>query len=278
MPDNSLGEPARGCQPVAESICGPQQCLAMPAAISSVMPSASPLLRLEDVSRRLAGREVVRGLSFILQRGEVLGLLGVNGAGKSTTLAMIAGVLAPTSGVVRVDNVDMAEHPELSRTRIGYLPESVPLWPELTVIEYLDACGRLRGMSRAARKIAIERELLRLDLRNEARRLTGQLSLGQKRRVGLAQALLHDPELLVLDEPGNGLDPVQTAQLRELIRGLSQQRATILSTHVLGEVEAVCDRVVILHEGRVRHDAKLANDRGALDRMFLSIARERSAA
>jgi ABC-2 type transport system ATP-binding protein len=104
------------------------------------------------------------------------------------------------------------------------------------------------------------------------------LSLGQKRRLGLAQALLLDPEVLVLDEPGNGLDPIQTAQLRELIRGLSEQRATIISTHVLGEVEAMCDRVVILHKGRVRHDAALAGDRGALDRMFLQIARERAAA
>ncbi|MEO7150061.1 MAG: ABC transporter ATP-binding protein [Rhodanobacteraceae bacterium] len=238
------------------------------------LPSASPLLQLDRVSRRLAGREIVREVSFSLNRGDVLGLLGVNGAGKSTTLAMIAGVLAPISGVVRVEGCDLHETPELARTRIGYLPENVPLWPELTVCEYLDACGRLRGMARAARKAAIERELLRLDLASMAHRLSGQLSLGQKRRVGLAQALLHDPDLLVLDEPGNGLDPVQTAQLRELIRGLSDQRATIISTHVLGEVEAMCDRVVILHEGQVRHDAPIATDRGALDRLFLAIARE----
>ncbi|MEO6967935.1 MAG: ABC transporter ATP-binding protein [Rhodanobacteraceae bacterium] len=237
-------------------------------------PGTAPLLQLDRVSRRLARREIVREVSFNLNRGEVLGLLGVNGAGKSTTLAMIAGVLAPGSGVVRIEGCDLHEAPEIARARIGYLPETVPLWPELTVTEYLDACGRLRGMPRAARKTAIERELLRLDLTPMAHRLSGQLSLGEKRRVGLAQALLHDPYLLVLDEPGNGLDPVQTAQLRELIRDLSDQRATIISTHVLGEVEAMCDRVVILHEGRVRHDAPLASDRGALDRMFLAIARE----
>ncbi len=240
-------------------------------------PVAPPLLQLDRVGRRLAGREIVREVSFSLNRGEVLGLLGVNGAGKSTTLAMIAGVLAPSFGVVRVDHRDLHEEPGLARTRIGYLPETVPLWPELTVYEYLDACGRLRGMNRSARKTAVERELQRLDLTAMAHRLSGQLSLGQKRRVGLAQALLHDPGLLVLDEPGNGLDPVQTAQLRELVRALSDQRATIISTHVLGEVEAMCDRVVILHEGQVRHDAPLATDRGALDRIFLSIARERTA-
>ncbi|MDQ2972475.1 MAG: ATP-binding cassette domain-containing protein, partial [Pseudomonadota bacterium] len=113
------------------------------------LPSASPLLQLDRVSRRLAGREIVREVSFSLNRGDVLGLLGVNGAGKSTTLAMIAGVLAPSSGMVRVEGCDLHETPELARTRIGYLPENVPLWPELTVCEYLDACGRLRGMARA---------------------------------------------------------------------------------------------------------------------------------
>jgi len=242
------------------------------------MSSPSPLLQLDHVTRRREGREVVRDVTFSVTRGEVLGLLGINGAGKSTTLAMIAGVLKPDAGTVHVANCNLHERPEWARTRIGYLPENVPLWPELTVREYLDACGRLRGMPRAARKIAVDRELLRLDLAGLARRLSGQLSLGQKRRLGLAQALLHDPEVLVLDEPGNGLDPIQTAQLRELIRGLSGQRATIISTHILGEVEAMCDRVVILHAGRVRLDAALAGDRGALDRMFLQIAREHVAA
>lgn len=242
------------------------------------MASAPPILQLEQVSRRLAGREVVSDVTFDVARGEVLGLLGVNGAGKSTTLAMIAGLLTPDSGYVKLDGRDLHEQPTPARTRIGYLPENVPLWPELTVREYLDACGRLRGMDRTSLEQAIERELLRLDLSGLANRLSGQLSLGQKRRLGLAQALLHDPELLVLDEPGNGLDPVQTAQLRELIRTLSQTRATIISTHVLSEVEAMCARVVILHEGRVRYDAPLSSDRGVLDREFLAIARGRKAA
>ncbi|HEY3520254.1 MAG TPA: ABC transporter ATP-binding protein [Rhodanobacteraceae bacterium] len=242
------------------------------------MSSGSSLLQLEHVSRRLSGRQVIDDVTFGVARGEVLGLLGVNGAGKSTTLAMIAGVLAPDAGTVKLDGRDLHELSASARARVGYLPENVPLWPELTVREYLDACGRLRGLDRASRKRGIDRELLRLDLSGLANRLSGQLSLGQKRRLGLAQALLHDPELLVLDEPGNGLDPVQTTQLRELIRTLSESRATIISTHVLSEVEAMCDRVVILHEGQVRFDAPLAQDRGALDRAFLAIARGKVAA
>src|SRR5690242_1041710 len=146
------------------------------------MPEPSHLLQLDHVSRRLAGREVVADVTFRVARGEVLGLLGVNGAGKSTTLAMIAGVLAPDSGNVQIAGSDLHEQPELARMRIGYLPENVPLWPELTVREYLDACGRLRGMTRAARKDGIDRELLRLDLGAQANRLSGHLSLGQKRR------------------------------------------------------------------------------------------------
>ena len=214
--------------------------------------------------------------SFSLQREDVLGLLGVNGAGKSTTLAIVAGVLQPHAGTVRIDDRVANEDLRTIRSRIGWVPESVPLWPELTVSESLDACGRLRGLPASARKTAMERELSRLELGSVAHRLCGQLSLGQKRRVGLAQALLHDPDLLVLDEPGNGLDPVQTAQLRELIGQLSPKRGIILSSHELAEVEATCNRVVILHEGRVRHDAPLdasLDDRpGKLDAQFRAIA------
>lgn len=236
------------------------------------MTATPALLQLDRIGRRLGGREVLRDVSFKLQRGEVLGLLGVNGAGKSTTLAIIAGVLAPDTGKVIVDGRNMIDDPRLIVGRIGWVPESVPLWPELTVTEALDACGRLRGLSRAARRSAIDHELARFELTAVARRLCGQLSLGLKRRVGLAQALLHDPDLLVLDEPGNGLDPIQTAQLRELIGKLSPERGIILSSHELAEVEAMCSRVVILHEGTVRHDATLDGQRGRLDAQFRVVA------
>lgn len=236
------------------------------------MAAMPALLELVSVGRRLAGRAVLHDVSFSLRRDDVLGLLGVNGAGKSTTLAIVAGVLRPDAGSVRVDGKELDDDVRTVRGRIGWVPENVPLWPELTVAEALDACGRLRGLSKPARKAATEHELARLELAGIARRLCGQLSLGQKRRVGLAQALLHEPDLLVLDEPGNGLDPVQAAQLRELIRRLAPGRGIILSSHDLAEVEAMCNRVVILHAGRVRHDAELAGQRGKLDAQFRAIA------
>ena len=246
------------------------------------MAKPPALLQLDHVSRWLSGREVLHDVSFSLQREDVLGLLGVNGAGKSTTLAIVAGVLQPDAGTVRIDDRVANEDLPTIRARIGWMPESVPLWPELTVSESLDACGRLRGVSASACKTAMERELARLELGSVAHRLCGQLSLGQKRRVGLAQALLHDPDLLVLDEPGNGLDPVQTAQLRELIGKLKPKRGIILSSHELAEVEATCNRVVILHEGRVRHDApldaSLDDRRGKLDAQFRMIAAQTASA
>jgi ABC-2 type transport system ATP-binding protein len=235
------------------------------------MAEKGALLELDRVSRRLGGRPVLDEVSFTLQRGEVLGLLGVNGAGKSTTLAIIAGVLAPDAGKVRIDGRDVTDDPRTSRGRIGWVPESVPLWPELTVAEALDASGRLRGMTRNARRAAIERELARFELTGMAKRLCGLLSLGQTRRVGLAQALLHEPDLLVLDEPGNGLDPVQAAQLREQIGSLSPNRGIVLSSHDLSEIEAMCNRVVVLHEGSVRHDARLAGEQGRLGAQFRAI-------
>ena len=246
------------------------------------MAKPPALLQLDHVSRRLSGREVLHDVSFSLQRDDVLGLLGVNGAGKSTTLAIVAGVLQPDAGTVRIDDRVVNDDLRTIRARIGWVPESVPLWPELTVSESLDACGRLRGLSKPARKTACERELARLDLESVAQRLCGQLSLGLKRRVGLAQALLHEPDLLVLDEPGNGLDPVQTAQLRHLIAKLSPERGIILSSHELAEVEATCNRVVILHHGRVRHDAPLDasfdDRRGKLDAQFRAIAAQPASA
>ncbi|TAN05953.1 MAG: ABC transporter ATP-binding protein [Rhodanobacteraceae bacterium] len=236
------------------------------------MTSAPALLELDSVSRRLGGRAVLHAVSFALERGDVLGLLGANGAGKSTTLAVIAGLLRPDSGHVRLDGQAIEDDAQACRNRIGWVPESVPLWPELTVTEALNACGRLRGMPRATRQAACARELARLQLEDVAGRLCGQLSLGQKRRVGLAQALLHEPDLLVLDEPGNGLDPLQTAELRGLIKQLSPRRGIILSSHGLTEVEAMCSRVVILHQGRVQHDAKLDPRPGKLAVQFRAIA------
>ena len=221
----------------------------------------------------------MRDLSLSLETGQILGLLGVNGAGKSTTLSLIAGALTPDSGTIRLQGQDFLEHPELARQAIGWLPEAAPLWPELTIREHLDAHGRLRGLAGTRLKAAGDAVLDRLELQDLARRLAGVLSQGQRQRLGLACALLHRPALLVLDEPANALDPVQVATLRKLLRELAAEgTAVILSTHQLGEVTAVCTRVAILHEGVLRHDAPLSPDGHAvLEKTFFDIAMAQAA-
>jgi ABC-2 type transport system ATP-binding protein len=243
--------------------------------MTTIIPATSaPVLELEHLDRRRAGRPAVQDLSLTLPRGQVLGLLGVNGAGKSTTLSMIAGALRPDRGSIKLNGVDFLEQPELARTWIGWLPERAPLWPELTVAEHLAAHGRLRGLRATALRAACTSIIERLELQPLARRLAGVLSQGQRQRLGLACALLHKPALLVLDEPANALDPVQVAALRTLIRGQAAAgTAVILSTHLLAEVTAICDRVVILHEGTLRHDGAVrANDYAALEKTFFEIA------
>ncbi|GAA0712584.1 ABC transporter ATP-binding protein [Dokdonella soli] len=215
--------------------------------------NAPVTLSLDHVSRRLAGRTVVHDLNLNVARGEVLGLLGVNGAGKTTTLRMIAGVLAPSAGAVRLGGADLYEQPELARRRIGYLPETPPLHAELTTAEFLRFCARLHGLARGAVPAAIDRTLERCALGDVRHRPMAALSKGFRQRVGLAQAILHDPELIVLDEPASGLDPVQALKLREIVRGLGEDHAVVLSTHVLPDVSACCDRVAILHQGELRH-------------------------
>jgi ABC-2 type transport system ATP-binding protein len=211
----------------------------------------------------------VRALSLSVARGEVLGLLGVNGAGKSTSLRLIAGVLAPDQGRVLLDGADLYADPTLARRGIGYLPERAPLHSELDVSEYLGFCARLRGLARAPAQRAVAREIERCDLGEVRRRLIGALSKGFQQRVGLAQALLHEPALVVLDEPASGLDPVQALRMRELIGNVRASQGVILSTHQLAEAQASCDRVAILHGGRLRHvGAPDAN----LPERFLGIA------
>jgi len=240
-------------------------------AVNSAPP---PVLQLDHVARRRAGRVAVQDLNLALAPGQVLGLLGVNGAGKSTTLSMIAGALRPDQGTIHLNGEDFLERPELARRLIGWLPERAPVWPELSVAEHLAAHGRLRGLGGAALRETCEAMLARLELQPLARRLAGMLSQGQRQRLGLACALLHRPAVLVLDEPANALDPVQITALRALIREQAAAgTAVILSTHVLVEVTAVCDRVAILHEGRLHHDGPVrADDHAALERRFFEIA------
>ena len=212
------------------------------------------LLRLENVSRRLAGRSIVENVGLNLHRGTVLGLLGVNGAGKTTTLRMICGVLAPSRGRVMVDGVDTREDPRRAAAALGYLPELPPLYPELRVVEYLTFCARLRRLSGKALAAAVASVNERCGLGEVRERLIGNLSKGYQQRVGIAQAIVHDPALIVLDEPASGLDPLQSSNIRALIRELGNERAVILSTHLIGDVNQCCDRVAILHRGRLRYD------------------------
>ena len=209
------------------------------------------LVQVEGLERRYGDTVAVAGVSFEVRRGEVMGLLGPNGAGKSTTMQIIAGALAPSGGQVRIDGVDILDHPLRAKARIGYLPEQPPLYRELTVDEYLGYCARLHRVPRAGLAAARDRAKARCGLETSGQRLIGNLSKGFQQRVGIAQAIIHNPAVVILDEPTVGLDPIQIREIRQLIRELGGEHSVILSTHILPEVQAVCDRVQIIYRGRL---------------------------
>ncbi len=211
----------------------------------------SVTLRTRSLSRNYGARPVVQGLDLEVRRGEVVGLLGPNGAGKTTSMQMITGNLAPTTGSVEVCGVDLLEDPVRAKTHIGYLPEVPPIYRELSVDEYLRFAARLHRLRGASQARAVQIAKARCGLEDVGRRLIGSLSKGYQQRVGIAQAIVHGPDLVILDEPTAGLDPNQIREIRALIRELRGGHSVILSTHILPEVESVCDRVEIMHEGRV---------------------------
>ena len=204
-----------------------------------------------ELSKRFLARSVLEAVSFEASAGGVLGFLGPNGAGKTTTMRILTTYLPPSSGRVTVCGLDAAEYPREARAKIGYLPESVPLYPEMRVLEYLQHRAALKGVSSANRRQFIDEAMAHTGITSESRRLIGQLSKGYRQRVGLADALSHRPEVLILDEPTDGLDPNQRADVLALIRELGKTRTVILSTHILSEVEAVCSRVIILNHGKI---------------------------
>jgi ABC-2 type transport system ATP-binding protein len=217
------------------------------------------MIQARDLSKTFGRVAAVRGVGFDVPRGQVVGLLGTNGAGKTTTLRMVTGFMPPDRGRVSIDGHDTLDHSLAARRRIGYLPEAAPAYGEMAVRDYLDFRGRLYGMPRRARRPAITRALERCELGDVQRRRIGQLSRGYRQRVGLAAAMLHDPPALILDEPTSALDPRQVKQIRGVIRGLAADRAVLVSSHILAEVEQTCDRVVILSRGTLVADARPAD-------------------
>lgn len=230
----------------------------------------SPAIDVNAITKSFGPVTAVRELSFSLSTGEVLGFLGPNGAGKSTTMKMIAGFLAPDAGRVTVNGHPVAEKPQAVHRSIGYLPEGAPLYGDMTVWNFLGFVARLRGMGRREAHTAMEREIDALGLVPVLDRPVEHLSKGFKRRVGLAQALLHGPPVLVLDEPTDGLDPNQKHQIRSLIRDLAPTRAILISTHLLDEVDSVCTRAIVLNQGQIVFDDTPAamRQRGPMEQVF----------
>jgi ABC-2 type transport system ATP-binding protein len=212
------------------------------------------LLILDSVSKQFNGVSVVDGVSFTIGRGEVVGFLGPNGAGKSTTMRMITQYLDPDAGTIRFDGTPLSEAKEEAKRRIGYLPENNPLYGEMLVAEYLEFVARLRQLAPPERGRAIDRAVQSTGIESVYHRPISELSKGFKQRVGLAAAILHRPDLLVLDEPTEGLDPNQRVEIRRLIADLGRERTVILSTHVLPEVEHTCSRLLIINKGRLAAD------------------------
>lgn len=203
------------------------------------------------LTRLYGGREAVSNVSFNLSKGQVLGFLGPNGAGKSTTMKMLTGNLAPSNGSVKICGIDMMENPKEAKALIGYLPEMRPLYKELTVDEYLTIAARLHRVSGAHIKKAVELAKERCGLGHMSKRLIENLSNGYQQRVGIAQAIIHNPMVVILDEPTVGLDPIQIRDIRALIREVGSERSVIISTHILPEVEMVCDHVQIIDKGKL---------------------------
>jgi ABC-2 type transport system ATP-binding protein len=227
-------------------------------------PTRTPAIEVEGLCKRYGDVEAVASLSFRVAPGEVVGFLGPNGAGKTTTMRMLTGFMPPSDGSVRIAGHDIVSDPLRARAAVGYLPESPPLYPEMTVRAYVSFAASIKDVARGARAEAVERALACCGLSDVRGRVIGQLSKGYRQRVGLAQAIVHDPEVLVLDEPTVGLDPIQIREIRGLIRDLASsehgrgRQSVILSTHILNEVEAICQRVVMIHHGRLVIDQPLS--------------------
>jgi ABC-2 type transport system ATP-binding protein len=209
---------------------------------------------VESLSKKYGVQRAVDNISFTIKRGEIVGFLGPNGAGKTTTMKIITCFMAPTEGEVKVGNYSIREHPEEIKKLIGYLPEHNPLYLDMTVIDYLKFVAEIQGVEKKLIPERIREMVVKCGLNSEKHKKIGELSKGYRQRVGLAQAMIHDPEILILDEPTAGLDPNQIVEIRNLIRKLGEKKTVVLSTHILPEVEATCNRILIINKGKIVAD------------------------
>ena len=219
--------------------------------------NSTALVTVENLSRYYQKNCAINQLSFSLHPGEVLGFLGPNGAGKSTTMQIITGNLAPSQGQVKINDFDIIDSPRQAKQQIGYLPEHPPIYREATVNEYLKYCAQLRRVENSLIPAAMEQTKSDCGLKDVGHRLIANLSKGYQQRVGIAQAIIHDPAVVILDEPTVGLDPIQIREIRHLIKTLGIERSVILSTHILSEVQATCDRVLIIREGSLIYSTSI---------------------
>ncbi|MBU0481044.1 MAG: ABC transporter ATP-binding protein [Proteobacteria bacterium] len=226
------------------------------------------MIEVRELTKSYGETEALRGVSFSVKPGEVIGLLGPNGAGKTTLMKILTGYLHPTSGSAEVGGFDVVEHPGTVQGMIGYLPENAPLYPELTVQSQLKMVAELRNIPEPEQGRCLGEAIRAVGLEDRLTRRISTLSKGYRQRVGLAQAILHQPSVLILDEPTNGLDPTQIVEVRHLIRKLATRSTVLVSTHILSEVEATCDRAVIIMAGEVRADARLTELSSSTDALF----------
>lgn len=230
-------------------------------------------ISVQSLTKIYGTQRAVDNISFQLNKGEIVGFLGPNGAGKSTTMKMITGYLPPTDGQISVCGFDVVEKPMEVRKRIGYLPEANPLYHDMFVREYLEFTAGIHGLGSQAKK-RIPEMIELTGLSKEAHKKIGQLSKGYKQRVGLAQAMLHDPEVLILDEPTSGLDPNQIIEIRDLIIRIGKEKTVLLSTHIMQEVEAMCSRVIIINNGKIVADGGIdavKKDYDSLEDLFRKV-------
>jgi len=211
-------------------------------------------ISVRQLRKSYGAHVALRGIDFSIEHGEVVGFLGPNGAGKSTAMKILTGYLAPSGGSAAIEGHDVLGDPIAAREKIGYLPESAPIYPDMRVGEYLDFVGQIRGLGTAERANALDRVAEQVGITPRLGQAVGELSKGYRQRVGLAQALIHDPSILILDEPTTGLDPNQIVEIRNVIREIGRKKTVLLSTHILSEVQSTCDRVIIIHRGEIAAD------------------------